>query len=73
MSSLTSALEADKTVPVTISPAWGILLGVVALVNGLARIVLGYHYLSHVLAGWLVGILSGLAAVYFLAPMVFTH
>lgn len=54
-------------------PALGIFLFVAMLLNGMGRIVLGYHYISHVLAGWLLGITCGLGAVYYLAPLLFTR
>lgn len=39
-----------------LSPAIGAAVGMWALAVGLSRVILGMHYLSDVLAGWLVGI-----------------
>ena len=54
-------------------PVLGVFLILLTLINGCGRIVLGYHYSFHVLAGWIVGVLSALAVVYWLAPVLFTH
>ncbi len=54
-------------------PVLGMILVIVTLLNGMARIVMGYHYISHLVAGWLVGIISALAVIYWLAPLLFTH
>lgn len=51
-------------------PALGIVLFAVTLINGWARVVLGYHYLLHILAGWLVGLASALAIILWLAPLL---
>jgi membrane-associated phospholipid phosphatase len=53
---------------------WLGLPGIVAAIfNGIARVILGYHYPSDVLAGWLVGIFSAFVAVYWFAPALFTR
>ncbi len=54
------------------SPDLGYLMIFVTILNGLARIVLGYHYPWHVLAGWIIGILSALLAIHFMGPILFT-
>ena len=53
---------------------WLGALGLISAVfNGFARVILGYHYPSDILAGWLVGILSAFAVVYSVVPLAFTH
>jgi undecaprenyl-diphosphatase len=47
-----------------LGPAWfGILLIIWGPLVGLARVAMGVHYLSDVLAGWLVGALTALTAL----------
>jgi undecaprenyl-diphosphatase len=54
-------------------PSLGILLLILAAMNGYARIVLGFHDEWDVMAGWLLGILAALIAIVWLAPVVFTR
>lgn len=51
-------------------PALGPGLFVLVFLNGLGRIILGYHYPSHVLAGWIFGIISAAGIIYFLYPIL---
>ncbi len=51
-------------------PVLGLILLAMTLINGWARVVLGYHYVLHVLAGWLVGLASALAIILWLAPII---
>jgi undecaprenyl-diphosphatase len=53
-----------------IAPAWlGILLIIWAPLVGIARVMIGVHYLSDVLAGWILGIIFGLITI-FTAPIL---
>ncbi|MCB2178660.1 phosphatase PAP2 family protein [bacterium] len=48
-----------------IAPPWlGILLIIWGPLVGIARVAIGVHYVSDVLAGWVLGLLFGLAAVW---------
>lgn len=51
-----------------LGPTWfGLLLAIWGPLVGLARVAMGVHYVSDVLAGWLVGLGMGLAILHFLA------
>lgn len=71
-SSHAASLTAISCVCLVFLPWLGALGLISAVFNSVARVILGYHYPSDILAGWLVGILSGLGVVYFLAPLLFT-
>lgn len=49
-----------------INRKWGYWLGVLALVNGVARVIAGVHWPSDILAGAVVGIISALAVRFLL-------
>lgn len=49
-----------------IAPTWlGIVLIIWAPLVGIARVAIGVHYVSDVLAGWVLGIIFGLLAIWF--------
>jgi membrane-associated phospholipid phosphatase len=54
-------------------PVLGAVMVFVTLLDGLGRVVLGYHYIWHVMAGWLIGAFSALVVIYYLVPLVFTR
>ncbi|HVY67947.1 MAG TPA: phosphatase PAP2 family protein [Patescibacteria group bacterium] len=68
-----ASLAAISAVCFVFSPLLGILGFAAAILNGAARVILGYHYLSDVLAGWAVGIFSAWAMVFWLMPLLFTR
>jgi undecaprenyl-diphosphatase len=48
-----------------IAPTWlGILLIIWAPLVGIARVMIGVHYVSDVLAGWVLGIIFGLGGIW---------
>lgn len=49
-------------------PVLGWLLLLLVLLNGLARIVLGYHYITDVLAGWFLGLLFAWVILIWIVP-----
>ena len=51
-------------------PVLGWLSAIIVLLNGLARIILGYHDNKDVLAGWLLGIACAAVSLYWLTPIV---
>ncbi|MBI5529957.1 MAG: phosphatase PAP2 family protein [Candidatus Doudnabacteria bacterium] len=51
-------------------PLLGGVIIIIAIFNGLSRIVLGYHYISDILAGWLVGLLAAWVAMGWIWPIV---
>ena len=56
-----------------IAPPWlGILLIIWAPLVGIARVMIGVHYVSDVLAGWVLGILFGLGGIWLesILPMI---
>lgn len=52
------------------SHGWGLVVFFVTLMASLARIVLGYHDEYDVLAGWVLGLGSAYAIIYWVAPMI---
>ncbi len=51
-------------------PVLGWLGAVMVLMNGLARIILGYHDEKDVSAGWLLGIGCAWVSIYYLLPII---
>jgi membrane-associated phospholipid phosphatase len=54
-------------------PYLGFILIPTTLLNGLARIILGYHYVIDVAAAWVLGILSAILVICYIAPLLFTR
>ena len=54
-------------------PILGTALMVIILLNGWARVVLGYHYITDILAGWVLGSLGAILVIYWLTPLLFTR
>lgn len=53
-------------------PEAGIWLMGVTVVTGVARVILGFHYPSDVVAGYFLGALIGILTVFLLVPTLFT-
>ena len=68
-----SAAMAISAVILFYSFPWGLVSVFTALMMGTARIILGYHYISDIIAGWVIGAISGLIIVNYLAPLLFTR
>jgi len=54
-------------------PILGACLLGVAVLNGIARVLLGYHYISDVLAGWIIGLFCGVGVIYAFSSVLFTR
>jgi len=67
-----ASLAAISTVCWTFCPSIGILGFIATFFNGIARVVLGYHHPSDILAGWLLGFATGYLAYAWLLPRLFT-
>jgi len=52
------------------NPFWFLLLFAWAILVGYSRVALRLHYFSDVLAGWLIGALSGILALRFLPVLI---
>ena len=68
-----ASLMAISCVCLAFLPLLGVLGLIAAIFNGIARVILGYHYPFDVLAGWLVGLLSALAVICWFGPLLFTQ
>lgn len=53
-------------------PIAGVLGLLVAVMAGWARVIMGYHYVSDLLAGALIGVVGALIVYYFGYPLLFT-
>ncbi|MFN2144486.1 MAG: phosphatase PAP2 family protein [Anaerolineales bacterium] len=57
-------------IAVGIAPAWlGILLIIWAPLVGIARVMIGVHYVSDVVAGWALGLVFGLLTIWLAGPI----
>ena len=65
-----TSLAAICTVYFYFFPSWGPALIIVLFINGMGRIILGYHYIIDILIGWTIGIISGFAVIYWLTPIL---
>jgi undecaprenyl-diphosphatase len=54
------------------APVLGIILIAMAILTSIARVVLGYHWLSDIFMGMLIGIASACLTVYLAYPAIFT-
>ena len=54
-------------------PAIGIFIFILAILSGIARVILGYHDEIDVIAGWATGILAAIITLQFIVPVVFTR
>jgi membrane-associated phospholipid phosphatase len=54
-------------------PILGIVLIIITLLNGWARVVLGYHYVEDILAGWILGSFGAILVIYWLTSLLFTR
>ena len=65
------SLAAIAAVLAYFNPAVTIWLIILCVLNGWARVVLGYHYVWDIIAGWVLGILAAMCVIYWLAPLLF--
>ncbi len=68
----TMALASVNTLLFFFFPVIGVIGLIITACVGVARIVLGYHYPADVIAGFVLGVLSGSAVYFFIAPRLFT-
>lgn len=53
-------------------PVLGICILLTGLLNGAGRVVLGYHFVSDIFFGYVIGVISSIAVVLLLSQAVFT-
>ncbi len=53
-------------------PIVGLFMFGLTVLNGMARIILGYHDELDILAGWFLGVLAAIITIKLLVPVVFT-
>ncbi|HYV33784.1 MAG TPA: phosphatase PAP2 family protein [Candidatus Limnocylindria bacterium] len=51
-------------------PPVGIVFIILTLFNGWGRVILGYHYIIDIVAGWTIGILSAIAVIHWVVPKI---
>ena len=69
-SSHASSLMAISVVIGFYLPILGSIAVVLTILNGMGRVVLGYHHTNDVVVGWLVGALSGVLVIFYLSALI---
>lgn len=65
-----TGLMAIAVFTVLFFPAWGAALFLLALFNGIGRVILGYHYPIDVISGWVLGTVCGVLAFHFFPALI---
>ncbi len=68
----TAALASVATTAFLIAPWLGVLLFLVVIMTGIARVILGYHYPEDIFAGLIIGLISAIFSFQFLSIFIFT-
>jgi membrane-associated phospholipid phosphatase len=68
-----ASLAAISTAVFFFIPFLGFLGFIATILNGVGRGILGYHYISDVLAGWILGVFTAFITIHWLLSLVFTR